>query len=178
MDSGNRSGLNPRIIDGAVRAMGLSRVPSTAVKPKQLILPGGKKTPGRNTPCPCGSGVKFKKCCRPKLRPEPSRRVRPSSLRPREKPYIAGATVEEVSQSTESPAPRQITARAMLRAGVDVRVVWAYLETGLYITEVNTAAHPPENIEKWDAACQAYDEATPEERAILAVSTEDLEPKE
>ena len=22
-----------------------------------------KKTPGRNDPCPCGSGKKFKKCC-------------------------------------------------------------------------------------------------------------------
>ena len=21
------------------------------------------KTPGRNAPCPCGSGVKYKKCC-------------------------------------------------------------------------------------------------------------------
>jgi hypothetical protein len=66
----------------------------------------------------------------------------------------------------------------MLRAGVDERVVWAYLETGLYITEANKAAHPVENIEKWDAACQAYDEATPEEREILAVPTEDLEPEE
>lgn len=154
---------------------GLSRVPSTAVKPKQLILPGGKKAPGRNDPCPCGSGVKFKKCCRPKLKPKPRRRARPSALRPKEKPYIAGATVEEVSQNIEPPAPRQITARAMLRAGVDERVVWAYLETGLFITEANKAACQPENIEKWDVACQAYDEATPEERAILAVPTEDLQ---
>lgn len=175
MDPSNCGRLGQHVLDGGMRRrIRLSRGPATAVPPRKLILPGGSKPPGRNDPCPCGSGVKFKKCCRPKLQPKPSRRVRPADRRPREKPYIAGAAVEEVSRSTEAPAPRQITARAMLRAGVDERIVWAYLETGLYITEANKAAHPPENIEKWDASCQAYDEATPEERAILAVPTEDL----
>jgi SWIM/SEC-C metal-binding protein len=28
--------------------------------PKTIVL---EKTPGRNAPCPCGSGKKFKKCC-------------------------------------------------------------------------------------------------------------------
>jgi len=27
---------------------------------------GGRKPPGRNDPCPCGSGQKFKKCCMPR----------------------------------------------------------------------------------------------------------------
>lgn len=30
------------------------------------LLPGAK-LPGRNVPCPCGSGLKFKKCCLPKI---------------------------------------------------------------------------------------------------------------
>jgi tetratricopeptide (TPR) repeat protein len=38
-------------------------------------MPG--KAPGRNDPCPCGSGKKYKKCCLPKqsvpLTPEPPR---------------------------------------------------------------------------------------------------------
>lgn len=31
-------------------------------------------TPTRNGPCPCGSGVKYKKCCLPKQSPETERR--------------------------------------------------------------------------------------------------------
>ena len=30
-------------------------------KPQQPVL--AKKTAGRNDPCPCGSGKKYKKCC-------------------------------------------------------------------------------------------------------------------
>jgi preprotein translocase subunit SecA len=30
-------------------------------KPNQPVL--AKKTVGRNDPCPCGSGKKYKKCC-------------------------------------------------------------------------------------------------------------------
>ncbi len=42
-----------------------------AVKPEATILQpqatiSGIKTPGRNDPCPCGSGKKYKKCCYPK----------------------------------------------------------------------------------------------------------------
>ena len=36
-----------------------------AERPK---LPPGRKLPGRNEPCPCGSGSKFKKCCLGKYR--------------------------------------------------------------------------------------------------------------
>lgn len=34
---------------------------------QQQMLPGAKK-PRRNDPCPCGSGMKFKKCCLPRFR--------------------------------------------------------------------------------------------------------------
>jgi len=34
--------------------------------PIRPILARGKKKPGRNDPCPCGSGKKYKKCCWPK----------------------------------------------------------------------------------------------------------------
>ena len=37
-------------------------VSSTAVKPKQKPVTAARK-PGRNDPCPCGSGKKYKKCC-------------------------------------------------------------------------------------------------------------------
>lgn len=75
---------------------------------------------------------------------------------------------------------KQFVAQMMLMRGVDERVVWAHLKTGLFITEADKAVHPPEDIAKWDAACQAYDEATPEARKYLfhvGVFIEDLEPK-
>lgn len=38
----------------------------------------GKKTPGRNDPCPCGSGKKYKNCC---LNQDRTRRIRESAWR-------------------------------------------------------------------------------------------------
>jgi len=33
-------------------------------RPNLVSIPGGKsKKTGRNDPCPCGSGKKYKKCC-------------------------------------------------------------------------------------------------------------------
>ena len=43
-------------------AFGRPQQPPPAARP--AVPPGGKKA-GRNDPCPCGSGVKYKKCCAP-----------------------------------------------------------------------------------------------------------------
>jgi len=139
------------------------KINNPAAKPGQMLLPPRAK-PGRNSPCPCGSGKKFKKCCLNK-----GRRTPKVSRRPVERPIISGAHVAEVSQSTEAPADKQPTAQAMLRAGVDKRIVWAYLETGLFITEANRMAQPPERIVKWEAALEDYNNASEEDRAILIV---------
>ena len=32
-------------------------------QPRVVRIPHGGKKPGRNDPCPCGSGKKFKRCC-------------------------------------------------------------------------------------------------------------------
>ena len=59
----------PRLVDGPnMRAMGMD-IPVglqeefdsmwAALKPTA----GGNTTVGRNDPCPCGSGKKYKKCC-------------------------------------------------------------------------------------------------------------------
>lgn len=34
-----------------------------AEQPRGLTIPKGQKKPGRNQPCPCGSGKKYKRCC-------------------------------------------------------------------------------------------------------------------
>ena len=94
-------------------------------------------------------------------------RKRDPAKLPREKPQLSGAVVEAAAASTKAPDGKNATAMAMLNANVAPRIVWAYLETGLYITEINRNAHPAENIEKWEAALTQYDEATEEERQIL-----------
>lgn len=35
----------------------------SAVVDQEVMAPGGFKEPGRNDPCICGSGRKYKKCC-------------------------------------------------------------------------------------------------------------------
>jgi len=37
------------------------------IQEERLVLAPGQKLPGRNDPCVCGSGRKFKRCCLPKL---------------------------------------------------------------------------------------------------------------
>ncbi|HEB53295.1 MAG TPA: hypothetical protein ENI87_08585, partial [bacterium] len=39
--------------------------PAAKPKPKPMGRPPGMPKPGRNDPCPCGSGIKYKKCCAP-----------------------------------------------------------------------------------------------------------------
>ena len=43
---------------------------------------------GRNQPCPCGSGAKYKKCCLNK-KPEPKPKARAKKLTPAERTMIA-----------------------------------------------------------------------------------------
>jgi SEC-C motif len=44
-----------------VGALSVAWADATAVKPKPFVSPTTKL--GRNDPCPCGSGRKYKKCC-------------------------------------------------------------------------------------------------------------------
>ncbi len=50
-----------------VLEMATVRKPEPAVQPETVHNPAQSRTtryePGRNSPCPCGSGVKFKRCC-------------------------------------------------------------------------------------------------------------------
>ena len=132
------------------------------IVPQQPVI---RRKIGRNDKCHCGSGKKYKKCCLQSDQGRP--RHRPASKLPREKPVIDGATVQATAEEVTAPAPKQVTAKAMLNANVDQRIVWAYLETGLYITEVNRGAHPEANIEKWEAALAQFDDATEDEQRIM-----------
>ena len=55
-------------IGNTILRVGLSPVqrPQESSQPNQYFPKKGKKKIGRNDPCPCGSGKKYKKCCLPK----------------------------------------------------------------------------------------------------------------
>ena len=58
------------------------------------------KTVGRNAPCPCGSGLAYKRCCREKDRAEQSARDRARSIAERERQQAAReAALEAVDES-------------------------------------------------------------------------------
>jgi hypothetical protein len=56
----HRSSPRPQLFEG----FSIPKIPKT---PEPVPAPAGKKKVGRNDPCPCGSGKKYKKCCLNKL---------------------------------------------------------------------------------------------------------------
>ncbi|QZZ37390.1 SEC-C domain-containing protein [Nitratireductor kimnyeongensis] len=56
-----RTEENAHIYEDAVRMAQPARAVNLN-QPKHVIPPAKAKKPGRNDPCPCGSGVKYKKC--------------------------------------------------------------------------------------------------------------------
>ena len=50
-----------RILGLYVRALKEAYLDAAGGKTKPIVAPAGKI--GRNDPCPCGSGLKYKKCC-------------------------------------------------------------------------------------------------------------------
>lgn len=59
---------------------------------------------GRNDPCPCGSGKKYKKCCQLKSNPKPSAaKERPAYLNPSliAKQWLANQTVSQEQNATD-----------------------------------------------------------------------------
>ena len=81
-------------------------------------------------------------------------------------PKLNDAAVS-LADTVTAPANKNATAVAMRNAKLPDRIVWAYLETGIYMTENNRAAHPPATVAKWEAALAAYDAATPDEQQIM-----------
>ena len=129
-----------------------------------------RNKPDRNKPCPCGSGRKFKKCCLAKARGT-YKRSDPTKA-PKLKHFPA--PVAPVETDTQAPADKDSTAIALLNAGVDQAIVWAYLETGIYMTEANKTSHKAEDVQRWEKALEDYKNATPEEQKImLAPATEE-----
>ena len=115
---------------------------------------GADKQPGRNTPCPCGSDRKYKKCCGKTaalLTHAPVRKRRLSA---------AGA-----DSGSFADCIKHGVAEALMSAGNEAKYVWAYLKIGVYITDRTAGFHLPEHRERWRTAVEEFDSLSDEEKA-------------
>jgi len=69
-----------------------------------------EKAPGRNKPCPCGSGVKYKKCC---ARPAPKKEIKYKSISDSYTPDQQEARKAFIKTWGWDPSPSQL-AKAMI----------------------------------------------------------------
>jgi tetratricopeptide (TPR) repeat protein len=60
------------------------------------------KTPGRNDPCPCGSGQKYKQCCREKDRAAQSAADRARAAQERERQHAALRESQELDAASNA----------------------------------------------------------------------------
>ncbi len=86
----------------------------------------GSAKPGRNDPCPCGSGHKYKRCCGREPAPPP---VRESSAPPSLNPREIGALVALIEQERLSEAEHG--AKRLLTMHPDAGMLWKILGVAL-----------------------------------------------
>lgn len=74
----NEEAARNTALDKAVRRMQLKRFMRSPVRHRPATLLNRSERVGRNDPCPCGSGAKWKKCCYASARPGGLLGTRPS----------------------------------------------------------------------------------------------------
>src|SRR4051812_13585756 len=74
---------------------------------------------GRNDPCPCGSGKKYKKCCLPKEELSAAA-VRESMARGRETGFATS-----MAEDTPAPSPEEVVSWPLRKAWVPVPEIFA-----------------------------------------------------
>jgi hypothetical protein len=93
--------------------------------------------------------MKYKRCCG---------RPQGATTGPRRKPQrirgLAGATIHDVAGT--QTGNKEVVVAAMRNAGVRPAIIYAYEQTGLWITELNRPMQMPENLAAWDAAIDEY----------------------
>lgn len=111
---------------------------------------------GRNQPCPCGSGLKYKKC-HGRARQVSHFAPRPKILN-QPRPTMPPAEIIDLGKAdAQSPeAITETTVAAMETIGVDPAVIHAYKATGLLLTDFNAQDYPEEDIKQWNAAIEEY----------------------
>lgn len=111
----------------------------------------GRKKIGRNDPCPCGSGRKYKKCCLNGRRPTPQRQRVPP--RPR-----SAQNAGDFTPLTEPQFENQDAAASMRRAGVKEKIIYAFLRTGRFIEPSAREMYDEQTLAEWDAAIKEYED--------------------
>lgn len=132
-----------------VRGQNASRLilPEDSDGNKQRLV---KKAVNRNAPCPCGSDKKFKNCCG-----SPTRK---NSNHPQPRPLPQSEAV------AAAPSSRKPTVLSMAKAKIQDKFIWAYLHTGLFVTDQSRAHNDEATVQLWDKSLASYDAASVEER--------------
>jgi hypothetical protein len=120
-----------------------------------------QKSPGRNSPCPCGSGRKFKACC---LRKGIEFRPIADELAPILRDYKVRLSNEGYSTDPEAPFfpdldPAEAEAgivEAMERTGMSPEFIYAFRKTGLIVWEGNEHLIPKGRLQEYHAAIADY----------------------
>jgi hypothetical protein len=127
----------------------------------------------RNTPCPCGSGRKYKHCCRGKgftWMEEDGQLLHEVPL-PAETLALLGQQQQQFRQRFgREPGPEDLVFGAapplevmehhlvegMKRAGIDPAFIHAFEQTGLLVTEDNQHLIADRDLAAWHAAVAAH----------------------
>lgn len=103
------------------------------------------RTPGRNDPCPCGSGKKFKKCCG-------TRETKFTAPQPRTMDAVEAVDRTDAVGNFEQTA----VADALVHSGVAPDAVYAFKKTGVFVHDKSRAVTPQNVLARWDAARKEY----------------------
>lgn len=112
-----------------------------------------KVTPGRNDPCPCGSGKKYKKCCLYAANPHMRQRTLPVP-----KANVADSRTSPIVVCPEEKASFTLehVLEALRKAGVKECYIYAAQQTGRFIKPEARAMYDDKTLAAWDAAVQEY----------------------
>ncbi len=153
---------------------------------------------GRNQPCPCGSGKKFKHCCYGKaytIVDEDETSYTTELPIGDEMAGLLERSAEEFERhfgrrpgssdplflmkySMSDSDVERLTVEAMERTGMDPAKIYAYRKTGRLLGEDYLNNYPDHVIAEWDAAISEYDElgdAKANESAAFDHKLEDLQ---
>lgn len=133
-----------------------------------------KKIP-RNSPCPCGSGKKYKHCCYGKdfefvedddgalFKSIPMNEEMREVLEEQRRKFVEKFGREPGPNDQiffDMPHPEQIehlTVEAMKVAGIDPALIYAYEKTGRLVTDENQRFLTDADLDEWNAAIEEYE---------------------
>lgn len=119
----------------------------------QQPIEGSNAKIGRNDPCPCGSGKKFKKCCYGVRRPRGGSRQ--SVDKQLAQSHLA-REAESAAFAKQRKAAQAAQLQAMVDAGQAASAVYAFAVIGKLVNNINRASLPAEVVELWDELVKNY----------------------